>query len=124
MIPRWKLMKGIKCTCYKCHGEFGLSEFDAEEGVCHYCLFPEASKSLPTEMSYKYGEPLNEPMDNLDSILETPEVQSEKAKESLKKYKANNYKKSAPKPKKSTAKKAQKLPKSSDKITKKRKVYK
>lgn len=106
MIPKWKLQKGIKCSCEKCHGQYSIEEFDLDEGVCLYCLFPEAGKSLPTEMSYDYGEPLNSPEDNLDKVLSLPETQSEAAIKKAKVYKEKHYKPKAPKPKATKTKKA------------------
>jgi len=91
MIPKWKIMKGLKCKCDKCGAVYSADEFDLEEGLCHYCLFPEASNSKSTEMDYSSGEPLNKPRDSLDYLDQVVEKQSKAATAKAKAYKERTY---------------------------------
>mgnify|MGYP001373339832 CR=1 FL=1 len=91
MIPKWKRMKGVKFRCDKCHAEYISDEFDFEEGVCLYCMFPETMKHKPTEFSYEKGDPINKVRDSLDYLDQTVEKQGKKATENLRKYKERNY---------------------------------
>lgn len=64
MNYRWR--KFIKTTknegkecCWKCGKFVDSSEFDYDEDMCMYCLFPETSATKPAEMDYSYGYPKN-----------------------------------------------------------------
>lgn len=91
---KWKRSIGLsdKYSCYKCGGSFTKDEFDIEEDICTFCLFPEAAKGKSAEIGYEYGDAKNKTnqramLDNLDYI---PEKQSKQAKEAYTKYKNRN----------------------------------
>lgn len=70
-------MKGIEKSvnqCPKCNGEFSDSEYDTEQDICLYCLFPEAGKHQPTEFEYKSGYAKNNPQERkvLDELEYIP----------------------------------------------------
>ncbi len=80
---------GDKFSCYKCGGSYTKDEFEVDEDLCSYCLFPEAITGKPAQISYSEGVPKNvtnhrKMLDELDYI---PEKQSEQAKKAYKKYK-------------------------------------
>ena len=94
MIPRWKVMKGVKSQCPKCHGVFGSDEFDFDEEICLYCLFPESMKHKKAELSYEFGDPVNKTIAsvNLEHLSEIPEKMSKAAARNHKAYKEKTYK--------------------------------
>jgi hypothetical protein len=83
---KWMMQKGIKCeeVCPQCHGTFSSDDYDYEEDMCIYCLFPETPKSKPVELDYSYGEPRNSTKEAqlLDQIDYIPEKQSKQAQKS------------------------------------------
>lgn len=98
---KWQRLKGIRIdeTCPRCHGTFDSDDYDYEEDMCIYCLFPEAQKSMAVEMDYSEGRPKNRTFEGqlIDNIQFTPEKQSKQAEESklnydYKKKKRNLYK--------------------------------
>ena len=88
----WKRMKGmIKAVnkCPKCNGEYPDVEYDFEEDLCHFCLYPEAQKGMATEFSHREGDPKNKTEDGrrLEDLPYLKEKQSKQAEESYNKRK-------------------------------------
>lgn len=88
---KWKRMMGLGrlYSCYKCGGSFSSEDFDLEEDICSFCLFPETARSRPAEIGHKEGVPKNttnqaKMLSELDYI---PEKQSKQSKEAFNKYK-------------------------------------
>jgi hypothetical protein len=88
----WKRMKGLeKATnqCPRCHGEFTDDEYDSEEDLCLFCLFPETSGAAAPLINYDYGFPRNITperyvLDNLDRIDEKQSKRAQKEREAYK----------------------------------------
>lgn len=80
---RWKRMMGMTETavCPRCHGTFEGDDYDWDEDLCVYCLFPEAAKSRPIEVDYSEGVAKNRTKEGqlLDNLEFTPEKQSKQA---------------------------------------------
>ena len=82
---KWKRSKGLGNVCSSCGAVFGDDEFNSEEDLCDYCLFPQASRSMINRVVFKNGEWVNstaerELLDNLDFVPEKQSKQSISAK--------------------------------------------
>ena len=89
----WKRMKGmVKATnrCPKCRGEYPDEEYDNENDLCLWCLFPQAQKSLSAELD-DTGRNETYERKMLDELDYIPEKQSAAAKKSYKAFKERNY---------------------------------
>ena len=52
----WRRAKGLADnSCPKCKGRYKDEEFDFDEDMCYFCLFPNASQSRPAEYSHLSG---------------------------------------------------------------------
>lgn len=92
---KWKRSKGMGNVCSKCNKVFSDSEFNADEDLCDYCLFPETSMVKPAEMKYYYGDPKNMTDDEelLSNIENVPEKQSPQAIASKREFEYSKYRK-------------------------------
>ena len=70
-----------EAVCPKCHGTFSGDDYDWDEDMCIYCLYPEIAKSRPAEFDYSEGVPKNRTKEGqqLDNLDFTQEKQSKQA---------------------------------------------
>jgi len=93
MTYNWMRSKGMaKVTrCPKCHGEFPDDEYDFEEDLCTWCVFPEVLRKAPAEKDKTSGANITQERLLLDNLDEVVEKQSKAAKKKMDGFKEKSY---------------------------------
>lgn len=71
---KWKVQKGVHSLCPRCHGSFPRDEYDYDEDLCYYCLYPETTKARPADIGHYEGDAKNTTVERviLDTLERTP----------------------------------------------------
>ena len=90
-MSNWRNAKNYKHKpnkCPKCHADYPDDEYSFDDDHCLYCLFPEASRSMPAPISHDkgYAQNVTDERELLDNLDNTPEKQSKQANDSYKEY--------------------------------------
>ena len=93
MTYSWKRNKGIinENNCPKCHGCYPDDEYEFDDDLCTWCLFPEALKKAPSEKDKVTGINVTQERLLLDNLDEVVEKQSKAAKKKMDSYKQKSY---------------------------------
>jgi len=68
-----KMRRRREFKCPKCKGTYTYDEYDEDDDMCMYCLFPEAQRTANVPINHSYGFNKNETeegyvMNNLENI--------------------------------------------------------